>query len=101
MGIHTSLKQQTFQEGQEWYCNLCKEKYVPTSGAQKYCLQCQKVKRKESLRRYNKKHYRSEKLRIALEYQLRGLDIKPGDTIQVRLENDRFIVSRLPNPQPK
>ena len=101
MEIHTSQKQQTFQEGQEWYCNLCKEKYVPTGGRQKYCLRCQKVKAKEYKSRYNKKHYRREKIWKALKNQLRALNIKPGDNFQVRLENDRFIVTRLPNPQPK
>src|SRR2546423_7426110 len=101
MEIHTSQKQQTFQDGQEWYCNLCKEKYVPTGGRQKYCLRCQKVKAKEYKSRYNKKHYRLQKLIKALENQLRALDTKPGDNVQVSIENDRFIVTRLPNPQPK
>src|SRR2546421_8550460 len=101
MEIHTSQKQRTFQEGQEWYCNLCKEKYVPATGAQKYCLRCQKVKRKEYNSLYNKRRYRREKIWKALKNQLRALNIKPGDNFQVRLENDRFIVTRLPNPQPK
>ena len=98
MGTHTSQEQQTFQE---WYCNLCKEKYVPTGSRQKYCLRCQKVKVKENKRRYNKRRYRREKIWNALENQLRALDTKPGDNVQVSIENDRFIVTRLPNPQPK
>jgi hypothetical protein len=98
MGTHTSQEQQTFQE---WYCNLCKEKYVPTGSRQKYCLRCQKVKVKENKRRYNKRRYRREKIWNALENQLRALGIKPGDGFQVRLENDRFIVTRLSTSQPK
>ena len=98
MWIHTSQKQETFQER---YCNLCNEKYVPTGGTQKYCLRCKKVKRKETISRYKKRRYRGEKLRIALENQLRALDTKPGDRVQVSIENNKVIVTRLPSLQPK
>lgn len=93
MEIHSSQKQPTFQERN---CNFCKEKYLPSGGGQKYCLRCQKVKRKESINKYKRKYYKRKKLEIALDNQLRALDTKPGDNIQVSIENGKIIVTRLP-----
>jgi methionyl-tRNA synthetase len=38
-------------------CERCKREYKPTSGAQKYCVDCGAIHKKEWKRAYAKKYY--------------------------------------------
>src|SRR5438046_1848289 len=104
MGRHTPYIHQ------ERCCHLCNEHYVPTGGRQKYCVRCrQKVMLKEYARSNYKRRVkrrrdkemldRREKLRIALEHLLPAFDTKPGETVQVCIENGKINVTRLPSSQ--